>query len=97
MGGRGRRQRPASTSNRLRSLLRQPRERAQRRQRRRAARGNLRARFAALRRSHADLQHSSARRWKAADVVALVRVRSGDFVYTEEELRDMVERGVRAA
>ena len=27
---------------------------------------------------------------EAADVVALVRVRSGDFVYTEEELRDMV-------
>ena len=27
---------------------------------------------------------------EAADVVALVRIRSGDFVYTEEELRDMV-------
>ena len=27
---------------------------------------------------------------ESKDVVALVRVRSGDFVYTEEELRDMV-------
>ena len=27
---------------------------------------------------------------EAPDVVALVRIRSGDFVYTEEELRDMV-------